>query len=67
MKGKGNILALACFSTSDTSIYFPLTASRIFGNQPGEFHVEGLVQFIFAHVLEPLRRDRKALDIQSVL
>lgn len=43
------------------SEYFSLTASRIFGNLPGDFHVEGLGQFIFAHALELLRRDRKAV------
>lgn len=61
MKGKGNALAMKCFPMSDTWVYFSFTASRSFGNQPGDFHVEGLGQFIFAHVLEFLRRDRKAV------
>lgn len=60
MKGKGNVLALTC-STSDTLACFFLTPSRIFGNQPGDFYVEGHGQFIFAHVLELLQRDRKSV------
>lgn len=61
MKRKGNVLALKCFPISDTSVYFSLTASRSFGHHPGDFHVEGLGQFIFAPVLELLRRDREAV------
>jgi len=62
MKGKGNVLALRCFSVTGTSAYFSFTVSKSFENRPGDVHVEGLVQFIFArsvHVLELLRRDGK--------